>query len=429
VAKSRQKSGVIAALDVGTTKVACFIAVPEADGTLRVVGVGHHRSRGMRNGQVASMADLEASVRSAVEAAEQMAGQRVDTVLLSITGGGLSSQNVETQVPVHGHPVRDTDVRRILDQGRAIAAQHERDILHCLPTTYSIDGGDGILDPRGMFGETLGVRIHMVSASTGPLRNLATVIDRCHLDVAARVASPYSSALACTVNDEKEMGVTVLDMGGGTTSVSVFVDGYPMFADVIPVGGNHVTNDLAKGLSTSATHAERLKTVWGTVLPSPSDTRELLKVPLVGEEEDTEGHEVPRSEIVRMIRPRIEETFELVRNRLGQAGMLHAAGRRVVLTGGGSQLQGLREMAELILDKQVRLGRPRRLKGLPESASGPAFATCAGLLRYAIQDHVAHAAPGSQQALVPDETGDDEDTTHKPAGRMGRMVSWLKENF
>ncbi|MFA7430674.1 MAG: cell division protein FtsA [Rhodospirillaceae bacterium] len=429
MAKSRQKSGVIAALDVGTTKVACFIAVPEADGTLRVVGVGHHRSRGMRNGQVASMADLEASVRSAVEAAEQMAGQRVDTVLLSITGGGLSSQNVETQVPVHGHPVRDTDVRRILDQGRAIAAQHERDILHCLPTTYSIDGGDGILDPRGMFGETLGVRIHMVSASTGPLRNLATVIDRCHLDVAARVASPYSSALACTVNDEKEMGVTVLDMGGGTTSVSVFVDGYPMFADVIPVGGNHVTNDLAKGLSTSATHAERLKTVWGTVLPSPSDTRELLKVPLVGEEEDTEGHEVPRSEIVRMIRPRIEETFELVRNRLGQAGMLHAAGRRVVLTGGGSQLQGLREMAELILDKQVRLGRPRRLKGLPESASGPAFATCAGLLRYAIQDHVAHAAPGSQQALVPDETGDDEDTTHKPAGRMGRMVSWLKENF
>ncbi len=429
MAKSRQKSGVIAALDVGTSKVACFIAVPETDGTLRVVGVGHHRSRGMRNGQVASMADLEASVRSAVEAAEQMAGQRVDSVLLSITGGALASQNVETQVPVHGHPVRDVDVRRILDQGRTIAAQHEREILHCLPTTYSIDGGDGILDPRGMFGETLGVRIHMVSASTGPLRNLATVIDRCHLDVETRVASPYSSALACTVDDEKEMGVTVLDMGGGTTSISVFVDGHPMFADVVPVGGNHVTNDLAKGLSTPAAHAERLKTVWGTVLPTPSDARELLKVPLVGEEEDTESHEVPRSEIVRMIRPRIEETLEMVRARLGQAGMLNAAGRRVVLTGGASQLQGLREMAELILDKQVRLGRPRRLKGLPESASGPAFATCAGLLRYAIQDHVAHTAPGARQALVPSDEGDDEETTTKPAGPMGRMVSWLRENF
>lgn len=429
MAKARQKSGVIAALDVGTTKVACFIALPEPDGTLRVTGVGHHRSRGMRNGQVASMADLEASVRAAVDAAEQMAGQRVDSVLLSVTGGALSSQNVETQVPVHGHPVREIDVRRILDQGRAIAAQNEREILHCLPTTYSIDGGDGILDPRGMFGEMLGVRIHMVSASSGPLRNLATVIDRCHLDMAARVASPYASALACTVDDEKEMGVTVLDMGGGTTSISVFVDGYPVFADVVPVGGNHVTNDLAKGLSTPPAHAERLKTVWGTVLPSPSDARELLKVPLVGEEEDTEANEVPRAEIVRMIRPRIEETFEMVRARLGQAGMLHAAGRRVVLTGGASQLQGLREMAELILDKQVRLGRPRRLKGLPESASGPAFATCAGLLRYAIQDHVAHAAPGAHQALVPDDEGEEEDPHGKPAGRVGRMLSWFRENF
>lgn len=429
MAKARQKSGVIAALDVGTTKVACFIALPEADGTLRVTGVGHHRSRGMRNGQVANMADLEASVRAAVDAAEQMAGQRVDSVLLSVTGGALSSQNVETQVPVHGHPIREVDVRRILDQGRAIAAQNEREILHCLPTTYSIDGGDGILDPRGMFGETLGVRIHMVSASSGPLRNLATVIDRCHLDMAVRVASPYASALACTVDDEKEMGVTVLDMGGGTTSISVFVDGYPVFADVVPVGGNHVTNDLSKGLSTPPAHAERLKTVWGTVLPSPSDARELLKVPLVGEEEDTEANEVPRAEIVRMIRPRIEETFEMVRARLGRAGMLNAAGRRVVLTGGASQLQGLREMAELILDKQVRLGRPRRLKGLPESASGPAFATCAGLLRYAIQDHVAHAAPGAFQALVPDDEGEEEDTSGKPPGAMGRVLSWFRENF
>lgn len=423
MAKTRQKSGVIAALDVGTSKIACFIAQPEPDGTLRVVGVGHHRSRGMRNGQVANMADLEASVRAAVDAAEQMANQRVDSVMVSVTGGRLTSQNVDATVSVAGHAVRDADVRRILDQGRALAAQHERDIIHCLPTSYSIDGGDGILDPRGMFGETLGVRIHMVSASSGPLRNLATVIDRCHLDIEERVASPYASALACTVDDEKEMGVTVLDMGGGTTSLSVFVDGHPVFADVVPVGGNHVTNDIAKGLSTPVSHAERLKTVWGTVLPSPADARELLKVPLVGEEEDTEAHEVPRSEIIRIIRPRIEETFELVRDRLNRAGVLNAAGRRVVLTGGASQLQGLREMAELILDKQVRLGRPRRLKGLPESASGPAFATCAGLLRYAVQDHVTH--PGAQ----PEEDEGNEGTSGLRAGPVGRVYAWLKENF
>lgn len=424
MARTRQKAGPIAALDVGTTKVACFIGQVDDDGVLRVQGVGHHRSRGMRNGAVADMVALEESVRAAVDAAEQMANERISGVLLNVTGGALHAQNVDAEVSVAGHAIRDADVRRILDQGRHlhVANGSERDIIHCIPTGYVIDGADGITDPRGMFGERLGVNIHMVSAALGPLRNLTTVVERCHLDVLDRVASPYASALACTVDDEKEMGVTVLDMGGGTTSISVFVDGHPVHADVVPVGGNHVTNDIAKGLSTPAAHAERLKTVWGTVLPSPADARELLKVPQVGEDEDAEAQEIPRSELIRIIRPRVEETFELVRETLGRAGMLHAAGRRVVLTGGASQLQGVREMAELILDKQVRLGRPRRLKGLPESAGGPAFATCAGLLRYAIQDHVAQ--PGT---ITPDDAYEEE--TGRPAGTLSRLTAWLKENF
>jgi len=439
VARGNRKNEPIAALDVGTTKVACFIAKLDDDEVLRVMGVGHNRSRGVRGGQVVDMAALQASIAEAVDNAEKMADMRIEGVIVNVSGPSLLSRNMEAEVAIpHNHPVRIPDVRRVLDQGRQLHghASHgsqrgassgsnhnhgsDTEIVHCLPTSYTIDGGDGIVDPRGMFGERLGVRLHMVSAALGPLRNLATVIERCHLDISDRVATPYASALACTVDDEKEMGVTVIDMGGGTTSVSNFVEGHPVYADSIAIGGQHVTNDIAKGLSTPVISAERLKTVWGSVLPSSKDANELLRVHLVGEdEEETGGHEVPRSELVRIIRPRLEETFELVRARLTEARMLHTTGRRVVLTGGASQLQGVREMAELILDKQVRLGRPRRIKGLPEAVSGPAFATCAGLLRYATQDHVVTG--------LTQRDGEAEEDTERPNGAFARVGVWLKE--
>jgi cell division protein FtsA len=438
--------GPIVGLDVGTTKVACFIALSDDDGLLRVTGASHQRALGMRAGQVIDMAGLEASLRAAVDAAEQMAELRIGRVYVSITGGGLTSRNVEASLGLGNHPVRDQDVRRVLEHGRQALAEQEaraghhgpaagfhghqdRELIHCLPISYAIDGGDGVIDPRGMFGEVLGVRLHAVSTGVGPWRNLATVIERCHLQPEDRVASPYASALACTVDDEKDMGVTVIDMGGGTTSLSVFVDGHPIHADSLPIGGQHVTNDIAKGLSVGLDLAERLKTKHASVLPSPADSRELLRVVLVGEEEDEAGgHEIPRSDVVRVVRPRLEETFELVRERLTAAGMLHAAGRRVVLTGGASELQGVREMAELILDKQVRLGRPRRLRGAPDSMTGPAFATCAGLLRYAIQDHVVTGGHGtSLGAIVPAaETDHGEDRRSNP---LRRAVAWLRENF
>lgn len=436
MARGNRKNEPIAALDVGTTKVACFIAKLDDDEVLRVMGVGHNRSRGVRGGQVVDMAALQASIAEAVDNAEKMADVRVEGAIVNVSGPSLLSRNMEAEVAItHNHPIRNVDVRRVLEQGRQLhlhssssgqrgnggghAHGSDNEIIHCLPTSYTIDGGDGIVDPRGMFGERLGVRLHMVSAALGPLRNLATVIERCHLDITDRVATPYASALACTVDDEKEMGVTVIDMGGGTTSVSNFVEGHPVYADSIAIGGQHVTNDIAKGLSTPVVSAERLKTVWGSVLPSSKDANELLRVHLVGEdEEETGGHEVPRSELVRIIRPRLEETFELVRARLTEARMLHTAGRRVVLTGGASQLQGVREMAEAILDKQVRLGRPRRIKGLPEAVSGPAFATCAGLLRYATQDHVV---TGLSQ-----REGEAEEEAERPNGAIARVGVWLK---
>ena len=414
MSKVTARNSVIAALDVGTTKVCCFIAITDEQGQLQISGVGHHRANGMRNGEVVNMDALEASVRAAVDAAEQMAKQRIDSVFVNLTCGSPRSSQVEVELAVSGHEIRDADVRRIMEHAGGHFDAGDRDLIHCIPTSYSIDGSNGIIDPRGMYGERLGVNIHLVTAALGQSRNFSTVIEHCHLDIEDKVVSAYASGLACLVEDEKELGVTVIDMGGGTTSVAVFQKGHIEFVGSVPIGGNHVTSDIAKGLSTPIAKAERLKTVYGSVVQTPSDERELIKVPLVGEDDENSANEVPKSMLVQIIQPRLEETFEFVRDMLEVSGYSQIAGRRVVITGGASQLEGIRDLAELVLDKQVRLGRPKTIKGLPESVSGPAFATTAGLLRYAINEHV----------ILPDIA----ETVSKGRG-VDRIGQWLKENF
>lgn len=416
MSKSTIRNSVIAALDVGTTKVCCFIATTDDHGQLQISGVGHHRASGLRNGQVVNMDEAEASIRAAVDAAEQMANERIDQAFVNVTCGSPRSSQVDVELAVSGHEIKDIDVRRIMETAGGHFDAADRDLIHCIPTGYSIDGANGIIDPRGMHGEKLGVNIHLVTAALGQSRNLSTVIERCHLDIQDKVVSAYASGLACLVEDEKELGVTVIDMGGGTTSVAVFQEGHIEFVETIPIGGNHVTSDIAKGLSTPVAKAERLKTVYGSVVQTPSDTRELLKVPLVGEDDEESANEVPKSMLVQIIQPRLEETFELVRGALDASGYGQVAGRRVVITGGASQLEGVRDLAELVLDKQVRLGRPRMIKGLPESVSGPAFATAAGLLRFAVNEHVS----------LPDMAAIE--TVNKRGG-FGRIGQWLKENF
>jgi cell division protein FtsA len=416
MSKNIPRNSTIAALDVGTTKVACFIAQMGEGDDLHLVGVGHHRSRGMRSGQITNLDEAEASVRAAVDAAEQMSNTRIDSVFVNMSCGTPQSTRVDVELAVSGHQIRDTDVRRVLDHGSAQYDATDRDLIHCIPTGYSIDGGNGILDPRGMYGDKLGVNIHLVTAAVGPARNLNTVIDRCDLDIEDRVVSPYASGLACLVDDEKELGVTVIDMGGGTTSIAVFIDSQVVFVETIPIGGNHVTNDVAKGLSTPVAKAERLKTVYGSVMQTPSDAREMLKVPLVGEDDEATANEVPKSMLVQIIQPRLEETFELVRSQLEASGFSKMAGRRVVITGGGSQLEGARDLAELVLDRQVRLGRPKFIRGLPESVSGHAFATVGGLLRYGLREHVTRPDFGAMSAA-------------NKKGSFGRFGRWLKDNF
>ncbi|MBY0509866.1 MAG: cell division protein FtsA [Rhodospirillaceae bacterium] len=417
MSKTIPRNSTIAALDIGTTKVACFIAQMGEGDDFHLTGVGHHRSRGMRSGQITNLDEAEASVRAAVDAAEQMSNSRIDSVFINMSCGTPQSTRVDVELAVSGHQIRDTDVRRVLDHGSAQYDAGDRELIHCIPTGYSIDGGNGILDPRGMYGEKLGVNIHLVTAALGPARNLNTVIDRCDLDIVDRVVSPYASGLACLVDDEKDLGVTVIDMGGGTTSIAVFMESQVVYVDSLPVGGNHVTGDIAKGLSTPVAKAERLKTVYGSVMQSPGDARELLKVPLVGEEDEESANEVPKSMLVQIINARIEETFELVRSHLETSGFAKLAGRRVVLTGGASQLEGVRDLAELVLDKQVRLGRPKMIRGLPESLSGPAFATGVGLLRYGLREHVSKPDHAAIAAAA------------KSKRNLGRIGQWLRENF
>ncbi|HJN24825.1 MAG TPA: cell division protein FtsA [Rhodospirillales bacterium] len=414
---NKVKSGLVAAIDLGTTKACCLIAKPLGEGGFEVVGIGHQISHGLRSGTIIDMEQTEATIRSTVEAAEQMAGENIRNVIVNVSCGEPHSRLIAYEVSIAGHEIGDNDLRCLLDSaGLPEGEKHERELIHLIPVGYSIDGNKGVRDPRGLHGERLGVNMHIVSAGIGPLRNLEQGISRCHLDVCGKVATPYASALSSVSEDEKNLGVTCVDMGGGTISISVFFDSELVHIDSIPVGGVHVTNDIARGLSTPLIHAERMKTLYGSAIPTASDDHEIIKVPLIGEEETGETNQVSRSVLVGIIRPRIEETFEMVRGRLQEAGFDKVAGRRIVLTGGASQLPGVREMAGSILDKQVRLGRPLPVPGLAESVSGPAFSTSVGLLHFAFNNPAEEA----KSAYRPIE---------EPGGRFARLGQWLRENF
>lgn len=415
------KPGLRAALDIGSSKVCCFIARPGDDGRPRVVGIGQQASRGVRSGAVVDMEAAEMAIRNAVDAAERMAEETIDQVVVNISGGHPLSATFGIDVAIAGHAVADADLRRATEPQRVSTTMNGhagagREIVHAIATGYAIDGNRGIRDPRGMYGERLGVNMHVVTAAAGPVRNLTHCVERCHLDVGGVVISPYAAGLAALVDDETELGVTLVDMGGGTTSIAVFAEGQVLFTDVIPVGGQHVTNDIARGLSTSRANAERMKTLYGHARASEADERGTIEVPQVGEEDDGATQQVPRSLLTGIIQPRLEETFELVRARLEASAADRIAGRRVVLTGGASQLPGMRELAALVLDKQVRVGRPVNVGGLAEATHGPAYATCAGLLTYA-----AEAETAAPRLSRPD--------TREPGRVFGRLGHWFREHF
>lgn len=409
---------IFAALDVGSTKVSCFIGIKEtgqsgAPMPVRVIGIGHQICHGLKNGSIVDMELAEQSIGAAVEAAERMADVRVKEVVVNLSMPCIGSHASSAAIDIDGREVEETDVTRVLGQGLNAHDCSGREIVHAVPVGYRIDNNRNIPHPKGMYGRELGVDVNLVTATPGPLRNLRACVERCHLDVTRFVASPFASGCACLVEDELDLGVTVIDMGGGTTSVAVFASGMLQYTGVVPFGGNAVTNDIALGLSTPIDHAERMKALYGSAFGGPNDDRDMIRVPQVGEDDDGEGMSVPRSTLTRIIRPRLEETFEHVRDLIAANPKAQIAGRRAVLTGGASQMSGVKELAARILDKQVRLGQPTKLTGLADATRGPAFSTTAGLLTFAT-DPPTDVAFGSQEVTyVPLES------------KIGRFRAWL----
>jgi cell division protein FtsA len=426
---SSRKSATLSVLDIGTSKIVCLVAelYPVEQSEIlrgrthlaRIIGIGHQRSVGLKGGAVVDLESAENSIRQAVHSAERMAKVEIQSVIVNLTGGRLASQHFEAQIPVRQGPVTPSDVHRVLEAASAHSYVPGRTVLHALPTGFSLDAQSGILDPSGMVGERLGVDLHVVTAEAAAARNLMLAVERCHLGVEAVISTPYAAGLSALVDDEAEMGCAVVDMGGGTTSVGVFHGGHLVHVDAFAVGGHHVTMDIARGLTTRVSAAERLKTLYGSAIASASDDRDIVAVPQVDEDERDVPNHLPKSHLVRIIKPRVEEIVELVRDRLRNAGFAAQAGRRVVLTGGASQLMGLPEVARRVLEGQVRVGRPLGIKGLPEAAKGPAFSAAVGLLVYPQVAHAEHFEPRGQGFFA--GTGTD--------GYFSRVGRWLRESF
>ncbi|HJO88393.1 MAG: cell division protein FtsA [Alphaproteobacteria bacterium] len=412
------RNDLITVLDVGTTKICCFVARKNADSRsgARVVGIGHHAANGLRGGVIVDMDVAAESIASAVHTAEKMAEETIRSVIVNISGGQPLSQNFSVETDIAGHEISDGDLRRIFQHGMKNHQLKDREIIHSIPTTYSIDGSRSIRDPRGMFGEHLGVNIHLVSVTHVALRNLSNCLSRCHLEIQDVVLSAYASGLSSLVEDEMDLGVTCIDMGGGTTSLSVFFDGNIVFTGSVPLGGHHVTSDIARGLSTTMANAERIKALYGNAIPSDMDDRDCIDVPPIGEEVHALPNHVPKSLLIGIIRPRLEEILEMARDLLERSGFDKVAGQWVVLTGGASQMQGIQDLTAMIFDKKVRTGKPIHINGLAEATRGPAFSTCAGLLIYAKRNTAA--MPVSAHGWM-----------ERPDGFFNRLSLWLRECF
>lgn len=373
------RAGLVAALDIGTSKVICLVGRAEP-GSLRVLGASLRESRGIKSGTVTSLEHAQDSIHDAVNAAENLADLRVQTVLLSVNCGAPQSVTARAAMALDGALVSDAYLLDLLAEGRAQCQLDGHEIIQCAPTSYVVDEARGVRDPSGMFCQRIGVQMHAVAVKPSPLQNLKLAVERCHLTVAASVFAPYASGLAVLTPDEMQLGATVIDMGGGTTSIAVFLEGALVHADVVPIGGVHVTADVARMLAAPLSAAERIKTLYGAALGDIETGTDLVAVPQTGESDEDSAIRVPRSMLTRIIQPRLEEIFQEVQARLRSSGFDVAAGRRAVLTGGACQLAGTRELVQRVLNKQVRLGRPQGLQGLAAASTGPDYATAVGLL-------------------------------------------------
>ncbi|MGF6306866.1 cell division protein FtsA [Bradyrhizobium sp. i1.8.4] len=422
-----RRTAMVASLDVGSSKIACMIArlkpSPPNEAlrgrthAVELIGYSQIQSRGVKAGSVVDLAECEKAVRHAVALAERMAKVRVESVLLSVSGGRLHGQLVEAAADIRGGSVTSDDISRVTSAGMRHAAGAGRTVLHALPVGYALDGVKGIRDPRGMVARQFGVDMNVVTSDATVAKNLMLVVERCHLNVEAMASSPYVAGLSVLTDDEADLGAAVVEMGAGSTTIATYSGGRLVHASGFALGGQHITMDLARGIGACIADAERIKTLYGTVLTGGSDSRELMSVPTAGDDRET-PQIVSRATIANIVRHRAEEIFEMVRDRLADSPFAAEPRARVVLSGGASQLTGTIELATRILNRQVRIGRPLGFGRLPNEAKGASFSVPTGLLVYPQYAHLEHVEPRRTRQL---RTGTD--------GYFGKVGRWLREGF
>jgi cell division protein FtsA len=426
--KALARTNITAAVDLGASKVACFIMKGDAakndKGVLTTAGVGYVQSRGIRGGAVVNMDEAAQAIALAVERAETVAGVSVQGVTVSTSGGQLASCRVSSQVSLGARPIAESDRQRAIAAALAQVRLPGRRVIHLLPIAWAVDSQRGVHDPRGMFGRNLGLELLVVSISESVFQTLGHCVERAHLTFEGVVAAPFASALAALEDDEMELGSICIDMGGGSTSLAVFSGGSLVHVDTLAVGGGHVTQDVARGLSTSIVGAERIKTLHGSAIASANEDREMIEAPPRGDDPGAGPVIAPRSLLKGIIAPRVEETLELLRERLKTSGAPIESSAGIVLTGGASQLAGVREVAVRVFDRPVRLGRPRRIPHLADAASGPAFCSAAGVL---------HRAAFGPLEVAPSRTLSGgrvrRESVDPDAGLFARAAVWLRDNL
>jgi cell division protein FtsA len=429
--KAAMQRGVVAILDVGTTKIACLVLRfdgPEqfrgADGVgslagqsqFRVIGAATTRSRGVRFGEIDAMQETERAIRTAVQAAQKMANVRVDHVIACLSGARPRSYGLDGTLNIHGGMVTEQDISQVMANCDVPDYGAEREVLHAQPVNFALDHRSGLGDPRGQIGNTLTCDMHMLTVDMTAIQNLFYCIKRCDLELAGIASSAYVSGMSSLVEDEQELGAACIDFGGGSTGISVFMKKHMIYADSVRMGGEHVTSDISMGLQIPAATAERIKTFYGGIVATGMDDREMIEIGGDTGDWEHDRRTVSRAELIGIMRPRVEEILEEVRVRLDAAGFEHLPSQQIVLTGGGSQIPGLDGLASKILGQQVRLGRPLRVQGLPQAAIGPAFSSAVGLTLFA--------------ANPQDEWWDFEIPADRyPARSLKRAVKWFKDNW
>jgi len=429
--KVAMQRGVVAILDVGSSKIAALVlrfdgsARMDAEGEFgslagqsgfRVIGAATTRSRGVRFGEITAMGETERAIRTALEAAQKMAGIRVDHVIACFAGGDPRSYGLDAQVTLEDQVVSEDDVARVLSSCDVPEYGEGREVLHAQPVNFALDHRSGLSDPRGQLGNELSVDLHMLTVDAAAVQHLAYCIKRCDLELAGIASSAYASGIAALVEDEQELGAACIDLGGGATSVSIFMKKHMIYADSIRMGGDHITSDISLGLQVPMANAERIKTFYGGVHATGMDDREMIEIGGETGDYEHDRRTASVSELIGIMRPRVEEILEEVRARLDAAGFDHLPSQQIVLTGGGSQIPGLDGLASKILGQQVRLGRPLRVHGLPQAATGPMFSSAVGLALFA-----AHPQ---------DEWWDfDIPADRYPNRSLKRAVKWFKDNW